>query len=60
VFLQQAIDTEKQLAVGMGAVPLPQALVRRKLQHLYRVLIGILEVERGNARGVLVPVQKPL
>src|SRR5208283_901397 len=54
------VDTEKQLVVGTGATPLLQALVRRKLQHLHRVPIWILEVERRNARRVLVPVRKAL
>ena len=52
------VDAEKQLV--RGAVPLLQALVRRKLQHLYRMPIWILEVERRDARGVLVPVRKAL
>src|SRR2546427_5369308 len=54
------VDAEKQLVAGMGAVPLLQTLVRRELQHLYRMPIGILEVERRDAGRILVPVRKPL
>src|SRR6266536_3774474 len=52
------VNAEKQPVCR--AVPLLQALVRRKLQHLHRVPIWILEVERRDARRVLVPVRKAL
>ena len=52
------VDTEKQLFCW--TVPLLQALVGWKLQHLNRVLIWILKVEGRDARRVLVPVWKPL
>src|ERR1051326_4277318 len=52
------VDTQEQFV--RGSVPLPQALVRGKLQHLNRMCIWILEVERRDARCVLVPIWKAL
>src|SRR5436309_3461438 len=52
------VDTEKQLI--RWTVPLLQALVGWKLQHLNRVRIWILKVEGRDARRVPVPVWKPL
>src|SRR5580765_41021 len=52
------VDTQKKLI--RGTVPLLQALIRRELQHLNRMAIRILEVERRDARRVLVPVRKAL
>src|ERR1700741_2793050 len=54
----RVVDTEKQL-VGRP-MPLLQTLVRRKLQHLSRMLIWILEIERRNAGRLPIPVGKPL
>src|SRR5438874_4591178 len=52
------VNTEKQLI--RGAVPLVQTLVWREVQHLNRMPIWVLEVERRDARRVLIPVRKPL
>src|ERR1700758_3305009 len=54
----RVVDTEEQL-VGRP-MPLLETFVRRKLQHLYRVLIWILEIERPDAGRLPIPVRKPL
>src|SRR5206468_211628 len=52
------VDTEEQLF--RWTVPLLQAFVRRELQHLNRMPIWILEVERRDTRRILVPVREAL
>ncbi len=52
------VDAEKELVAS--AVPLLRPLIGRKLQHLNRMPIWILEVERRDARRVLVPIRKAL
>src|SRR5689334_6145677 len=52
------VDTEEHLV--RGTMPLLLALVGREVEHFYWVLVGILEVERRDARGILVPVRKAL
>src|SRR5271165_1222057 len=55
---RRVIDTEEESAARF--VPLGRSLVLGKFQNLHGMLVGILEIERLDARGVFIPIGQSL